>query len=100
MSAGPDADDTAKAITALRYIGKPFPLDALFPAFELPTHFQCFQFERNPSLSTNCNVLIALLAYPQPAKYSSQILKAATFIIQEYWTTEGMVQDKWVRYLS
>ncbi|KAF7362455.1 Ent-kaurene synthase [Mycena venus] len=95
MYGGPDADDTAKAITALRYIGKPFPLDALFPAFELPTHFQCFPFERNPSLSTNCDVLIALLAYPQPAEYSSQILKVATFIIQEYWTTEGVVRDKW-----
>ncbi|KAJ6480332.1 Ent-kaurene synthase [Mycena sanguinolenta] len=95
VSIGADADSTAKAITALRYIGKPFPLDALFPAFELPTHFQCFQFERNPSLSTNCNVLIALLAYPQPAKYSTQILKVVTFIIQVYWNTDGMVRDKW-----
>ena len=93
---GPDADDSAKAITALQYIGKPFPLDALLKAFELPTHFQCFQFERNPSLSVNCNVFIALLKYPEPVKYSSQILKVATFIAQEYWTTDGIMQDKWV----
>ncbi|KAK7460601.1 hypothetical protein VKT23_009321 [Stygiomarasmius scandens] len=92
---GPDADDTAKAITALQYIGTPFPLDRLLEAFELPAHFQCFQYERNPSLSANCNVLIALLQYPNSSKYTSQIVKAATFITEEYWTTEGIVRDKW-----
>jgi hypothetical protein len=94
---GPDADDSAKAITALHFLGVHVSLDALIKTFELPTHFQCFQFERNPSLSANCNVLLALLRASNPQVYSSQVEKAALFITNEWWTTSGVLTDKWVR---
>ena len=94
---GPDADDSAKAISALQCLGVEYPLDALLQTFELPTHFQCFQHERNPSLSANCNVLLALLHCSTPQSHAGAVEKAATFIANEWWSTEGVLTDKWVR---
>ncbi|KAF9061663.1 terpenoid cyclases/protein prenyltransferase alpha-alpha toroid, partial [Rhodocollybia butyracea] len=91
----PDADDTSKALATLLHIGKPFRLDDMLDAFELPSHFQCYQHERNPSVTVNCNVLMALLHYPEPDKYSKQILKASEFVLNEYWNAQKLVQDKW-----
>ncbi|KAE9384770.1 hypothetical protein BT96DRAFT_1026800 [Gymnopus androsaceus JB14] len=91
----PDADDTSKALATLLHIGKPFRFDDMLDAFELPTHFQCYQHERNPSVTVNCNVLMALLHHPEPDKYSKQILKASEFVLSEYWNAGKLVQDKW-----
>ncbi|KAF5345036.1 hypothetical protein D9758_010408 [Tetrapyrgos nigripes] len=91
----PDADDTSKALTTLLHIGTPFPLDDMLDAFELPTHFQCYQHERNPSVTVNCNVLMALLHHSDPGKYSKQIMKTTEFVLKEYWNTKVLVQDKW-----
>ncbi|THU98666.1 hypothetical protein K435DRAFT_837980 [Dendrothele bispora CBS 962.96] len=91
----PDADDTSKALATLLHIGNPFPLDNMIEAFEVSTHFQCYQHERNPSVTVNCNVLMTLLHYPDPNKYSKQILKASEFVINEYWNSNRVVEDKW-----
>ncbi|KAF5367991.1 hypothetical protein D9758_004488 [Tetrapyrgos nigripes] len=87
----------SKALTALLHIdiGKPFPLDSLLNAFELPTHFQCFKYERNPSVSANCHALIAFLSHPEPEKYAKQILKVMYFLLNEYWSSKKLVLDKW-----
>ena len=94
---GPDADDSAKAISALHCLGIEYPLGALLQTFELPTHFQCFQHERNPSLSANCNVLLGLLHSSNPQVHAGAVEKAAAFMTNEWWSTEGILRDKWVR---
>jgi hypothetical protein len=95
-SVHPDADDTAKAITALQLLGQRPSFDALIERFELESHFQCFPFERNPSFSANCNVLLAFLYSPDPSQYQSQITKCVRYIAYEWWNTDEPVKDKWV----
>jgi hypothetical protein len=95
-SVHPDADDTAKTITALQLLGHTPSFDVLIDRFEKDTHFQCFPFERNPSFSANCNVLHSFLYAPDPAKYLSQITKIVRYICYEWWNTDDPVVDKWV----
>ncbi|KAK7037233.1 hypothetical protein VNI00_011224 [Paramarasmius palmivorus] len=97
LHAFPDADDTAKAVTALRYIGQPHPIEPLLKTFERPDYIMCQQFERNPSFSANCNVLIALQALPQPQDYFPQILKIINFVTGAYSSARHVeeVRDKW-----
>lgn len=90
----PDVDDTAKAIAALRYLDRPANPDALLHAFETESHFRTYQGERNPSFSSNCNVLISLLILEDPTAYVSQIVKAANFLCKQ--VINGDVIDKWV----
>jgi hypothetical protein len=95
-SVSPDADDTAKAITALQLLGCSASFDSLIKEFEVESHFQCFPFERNPSFSANCNVLLAFLHAPDPSKYLSQIIKCVNYICCEWWNSNGPLKDKWV----
>ncbi|EEB91526.1 hypothetical protein MPER_10096, partial [Moniliophthora perniciosa FA553] len=97
LHAFPDADDTAKTLTALRYIGQPHSIEPLLKTFERPHYIMCQQFERNPSLSANCNVLIALQALPQPHEYFPQILKIFNFVTGAYSSASHVneVKDKW-----
>ncbi|UNI15339.1 hypothetical protein JDV02_001879 [Purpureocillium takamizusanense] len=92
-----DADDTAKAITALHQLGHPASSAKMVEAFEADTHFRTYQGERDPSFTTNCNVLQALLHQPDVSVYSSQVLKVAKFLCEHWWTTDGRIKDKWVR---
>ena len=99
-----DADDSAMVIMALYHLGIPTPISALCHAFELDTHFQCYEFERNPSVTAQCNVLSALLeVFDQPEGISSvqsrSIYKVAVFISEIFWTTSGHLDDKWVYVL-
>ena len=70
-SVSSDSDDTGKAITALQLLGCPASFDSLIKKFELDSHFQCFPFERNPSFSANCNVLLEFLHALDTSKYIS-----------------------------
>lgn len=90
-----DSDDTAKTITALNLLGYSASYDSLIERFEVDSHFQCFQHERNPSFSANCNVLLAFLHAPDPSEYLSQILKCVRYICYEWWNTDGPLKDKW-----
>ncbi|KAJ7671648.1 Ent-kaurene synthase [Mycena polygramma] len=103
---GHDADDSAKVLTALRQLGIHKSVTPLCNAFELESHFQCYPYERNPSITVQCNILSALLAgMPEPLKngngaasgerLSRSILKAATFISEAWWTTNSEILDKW-----
>lgn len=96
MSSIPDADDTAKAIMALRYMGKEddVSVKTLVQTFESASHFLTYPGERNPSISTNCNVLTCLCMLEDPVPYASQITKAASFLCDE--VLSGSVRDKWV----
>ncbi|KAJ6577338.1 hypothetical protein B0H19DRAFT_1119261 [Mycena capillaripes] len=107
---GADADDSAKVLTALHHLGIHKPVTPLCDAFELESHFQCYPYERNPSITVQCNVLSALLVgVSEPSKnghvngaaatdvetLAQSILKAATFISETWWTTNSEMLDKW-----
>ena len=91
-------------IMALYHLGIPTSISALCHAFELDTHFQCYEFERNPSITTQCNVLSALLEVFDKSEgilsvQSRSIYKVAVFISEIFWTTSGDLDDKWVYVL-
>jgi hypothetical protein len=97
-SVDPDADDTAKTLTALNLLGFSTSYDSLIERFEADSHFQCFLHERNASFSANCNVLLAFLHAPDPSEYLSQILKCVRYICYEWWNSDEPLKDKWVLY--
>jgi hypothetical protein len=92
----PDSDDTAKTLAALHLLGKTASYEPLIERFEMESHFQCFQFERHPSFSANCNVLLAFLRAPDPSTYISQITKCVQYICYEWWNSDEPIKDKWV----
>ncbi|KAK7731891.1 hypothetical protein SLS63_005188 [Diaporthe eres] len=91
----PDADDTAKAILALRYLGRTdIDIGPLVATFEGDEHFLTYQGERNSSFSTNCNVLMCLVMLEDPLPYTSQIIKTVKFLSDRIFTDQ--IMDKWV----
>ncbi|KAL1863004.1 hypothetical protein Daus18300_008160 [Diaporthe australafricana] len=92
----PDADDTAKAIMALRYLGETdVSVRPLVETFESSAHFLTYPGERNPSFSTNCNVLMCLGMLQDPLLYKSQIIKTARFLCDQVF--HAQIIDKWHR---
>lgn len=91
----PDADDTAKTLHALSFLGE-FDADVstLVTRFRSPGSFKTYEKESTRSLSANCNVLKALLATKNPDSSSAHILTAASFICDSLMS--GKVRDKWV----
>lgn len=93
----PDADDTAKAILALRYLGRPdVDIGPLLATFEADEHFLTYPGERNSSFSTNCNVLMCLVMLEDPLLYTSQVIKTVKFLSDRIFTAQ--ITDKWVRH--
>ncbi|KAJ5880891.1 Phyllocladan-16-alpha-ol synthase [Penicillium subrubescens] len=91
-----DADDTAKSLLILNLLQSHISPDAMLAAFEAENHFKTYPFERDPSFSANCNVLLALLHAEDPSQYSSQIEKASRFLHKHFRESPGLkVQDKW-----
>ncbi|KAK2036510.1 hypothetical protein LZ31DRAFT_636535 [Colletotrichum somersetense] len=91
----PDADDTAKGLMCLHLMGRHVSPDQMIKVYEGRHHFTTFGSERDPSLTTNCHVLLALLQQPDTSQYHSQIIKTAGFICNYWWASEGNVRDKW-----
>lgn len=90
-----DADDTSKALLTLSLLGRPSAdPQQLISTFESERCFKTYAAERNPSFSSNCNVLTALLHQEEPNKYAAQISKATSFLIG-CWM-DGRIKDKWV----
>ncbi|KAK3386276.1 hypothetical protein B0T20DRAFT_465316 [Sordaria brevicollis] len=88
-----DADDTARAIMALRHLGANVGVDSLIRAFEAKDHFRTYEGERNPSISANCNVLTCLLMMDDPTVYVRQIVKTAKFLCEQVHADS--VREKW-----
>ncbi|KAI0814216.1 hypothetical protein GGR55DRAFT_701902 [Xylaria sp. FL0064] len=80
-----DADDTAKTILSLQSLGLQPDPSAMIKQFQAAGHFETYKRERNASLSTNCNILDALLHTPNTAEYASQISGLASFICDVYF---------------
>ncbi|KAL7928807.1 Ent-kaurene synthase [Trichoderma chlorosporum] len=89
----PDADDTAVSLFALTALGVQVDRAPLVWNFESSSHFKTYQLERTPSVSANCNVLLALLTSPDVDQYALQIEKAVKFLCSRW--NENKLQDKW-----
>lgn len=92
----PDADDTAKGLLALDLLGRHLSPDRMIKVFEGRNHFTTFGSERDPSLTSNCHILLALLQQPDVAKYYPQIIKTANFVCEYWWSSDRRIRDKWV----
>lgn len=64
--------------------------------FEKSDGFGTMAAERDRSISSNCHVLLALLAWSDYPRYGSQIRKAANFMCEYWWNCNGRFKDKWV----
>ncbi|KAK1566052.1 terpenoid cyclases/protein prenyltransferase alpha-alpha toroid [Colletotrichum navitas] len=91
----PDADDTAKGLMALHLMGRHVAPDQMIKVFEGRNHFTTFGSERDPSLTSNCHVLLTLLRQPDISQYYPQIIKTANFICEYWWASDGRIRDKW-----
>ncbi|KAK8109443.1 Ent-kaurene synthase [Apiospora kogelbergensis] len=89
----PDADDTAKVILALHYLGGNPKVEPLIRAFEAPGHFVTYNRERNPSFSANANVLSCLCAAHGAVTHTKEIVKAAEFLCTKFETDD--INEKW-----
>jgi hypothetical protein len=94
----PDADDTAKAITALHYLGRQMSVDSLLQVYEGESCFKTYPGERNPSVSANCNVLICLLTRDNPMEFCVQITKILHFVSRQ--VILRAINEKWVCWSS
>ncbi|KAF3010109.1 hypothetical protein E8E14_000032 [Neopestalotiopsis sp. 37M] len=92
---GADADDTAKGIVALSLLDQPTSPVSLVRQFETGDHFRTYPFERDPSLSANCNVLLALIQQEDMKSYEPQILKVVNFLCHCWWNSDDKISDKW-----
>ncbi|KAL8704966.1 MAG: hypothetical protein Q9201_001912 [Fulgogasparrea decipioides] len=89
-----DADDSAKAQLSLSLLGrKPQYHMQMVNKFDCGTHFETYPSERDPSVSTNCNVLMSLLHSSDPALYSKSIGNAVKFLCDAW--DQGAFSDKW-----
>lgn len=90
----PDADDTAKGLESLHYLGQSSGVENLIKTFELEEHFLTYLGERNPSFSANCNIAILLLLREDRAQHFPEIAKAIQFLTSQAF--RGYVHEKWV----
>ncbi|KAF2728061.1 hypothetical protein EJ04DRAFT_556991 [Polyplosphaeria fusca] len=89
----PDADDTARTLMTLKRLGVPIDCAPMVKKFENGDHFRTYELERNPSVSANCNVLLALLESETADEHVPEIVKILTFLLT-VWSS-GEVPDKW-----
>ncbi|KAL5044309.1 hypothetical protein BDW71DRAFT_215831 [Aspergillus fruticulosus] len=91
----PDADDTAKALTALHLRGRRYSPQALVDQFERENHFVTYLYETHTSVSTNANVLTALVSLSDDGRYQPQIEKCIRYLCEAWFHCDRMVKDKW-----
>ena len=96
-SVGSDADDTAKRIRAIEALGICISPERMIREYEQPECFKTYASEKDPSVTTNCNVLIALLHAEKPTINRPQIQKIVLFLCGQWRKAVGPPIDKWVR---
>jgi len=97
----PDADDTAKGMTALSLLGSDISRSSLIKNYWQGERFMTYQNERDPSFSANCNVLTSL-TYPVTncGAYTTNIEKVTRFLCHAWLSKSDLTIDKWVRLNS
>ena len=89
-------DETAKIVLTLNLLERPTSPEQMIAFFKADKrHLLTFHGERDPSISTNCNGLIAILHAPEVDKYLPHIEDITNFLCDSYLS--GVVTDKWVR---
>ncbi|KAL8670983.1 MAG: hypothetical protein Q9168_004497 [Polycauliona sp. 1 TL-2023] len=88
-----DSDDTSLLLYVLNHLDRSISPDALIDRYESSDRFRCYAVETTPSLSANAHVLKSFLRVRNPSQYTSQIIKAATYILDRSW--QGDLSDKW-----
>lgn len=91
----PDADDTSRLILTLNLHGRQTSPERLVQEFRAEGYFKTYKMERNPSLSANCNVFLALLSSPEPWSYLSDIETTLRYLCKACWESNGCLEDKW-----
>lgn len=87
-----ESDTTAVCFAVLSRAGyRPDP--ALLYQYEEPTHFRCYPFERNPSISANAHILDAL-HWCEPGARAARVTKIARFLTAQC-QPGGFWFDKW-----
>ncbi|MCP5095970.1 MAG: cyclase [Chloroflexi bacterium] len=85
-------DDTSMVYHTLHRYGRFVDISGLFH-YEKETHFRCFAFEKNPSISANIHVLSALYQAGYPSSHPS-VVKIIQFL-SDVKSAEGYWIDKW-----
>lgn len=98
----PDLDDTAKGSTVLSLLGRPSLSTRIRDEFETGTHFSTYSLEQNPSFSSNCNALMALLLSLEndDTVQLQSVEKVVTFLCNQWYESSRFVQDKWVGLIA
>ncbi|PYI10684.1 hypothetical protein BO78DRAFT_414321 [Aspergillus sclerotiicarbonarius CBS 121057] len=89
----PDADDTARVLMTVEFLGTETDSGAMVQGFRSATCFKTYDFERNPSFSANCNVLLALVS-SSTAQHHVLEIRATVDYLLGLWRTDN-VSDKW-----
>lgn len=89
----PDADDTARVLMTINFLGDQVDFSPMVTSFRSHPCFKTYEMERNPSLSANCNVLLALITSESPAAYIEDIEIVLDYLLK-LWK-EGDLSDKW-----
>ncbi|KAH7081738.1 Ent-kaur-16-ene synthase [Paraphoma chrysanthemicola] len=92
-----DVDDTAKGLLTLSLLGMDECVspDVMIAMFEVKDHFRTFLGERDPSFTSNCHVLLALLHRSDQLQYLPQIKKTTVYLCNAWWNCDGPIKDKW-----
>ncbi|KAB8259519.1 terpenoid cyclases/protein prenyltransferase alpha-alpha toroid [Aspergillus pseudonomiae] len=91
----PDADDTAKSLAALALQGAHYSPQELIDRFERESYFTTYLYETHTSISTNANVLTALVLLSNDGRYQPQIEKCIRYLCEAWFHCDRMVKDKW-----
>ncbi|CAG8953632.1 hypothetical protein HYFRA_00010091 [Hymenoscyphus fraxineus] len=91
----PDLDDSSKASIIFSALGKPGFTASIVEHFDSPECLKTYQEERNPSLSANCNALLAILldstTYPSKQVTIEKLVKYICLKSQQ----SDSLEDKW-----
>ncbi|KAK2874910.1 hypothetical protein FQN49_001949 [Arthroderma sp. PD_2] len=91
----PDADDTAMSLIALKLQGTPYSPQALVDKYEGDRYFATYPSETHTSVSTNANVLTALVLLSTEGSYQPQIEKCIRYLCDTWFRCDRMPTDKW-----
>ncbi|KAI0837753.1 hypothetical protein F5Y06DRAFT_270158 [Hypoxylon sp. FL0890] len=91
----PDADDTAKSITLLNMLDVPTSATPLIEKYCTGNYFGTYAGERDASISTNSNALIAMCMSPDAKHHKSIIILVAKFLCKKWWRDPNRILDKW-----
>lgn len=76
--------------------GTRYSPQALVDRFERENHFATYLYETHTSVSTNFNVLAALVLLSTDGHYQPQIEKCIRYLCEAWFNCNGMLKDKWV----